>query len=207
MHILGIVGGIACGKSVVSSTLEELGAVVLDADKAAHDVLQQEEIRQALVARWGQEILTDRGQIDRTAVARRIFSNSRAEPARTTAASNRRFLERTIHPRVRQQFQQEIERLDQQGVAVVVIDAPLLLEAGWGENCDDIVFVDCPVEIRLERALKRGWTKRQFLEREAAQWSIEEKQRSSTLRIDNSGNSKATLAESVRRLWDSRWAS
>ena len=206
MHILGIVGGIASGKSVVSTTLEELGAVVLDADKVAHEVLQHHDVRQALVTRWGTEILDGQGQIDRKAVAKRIFSNTQQGSARDEAERNRHFLEQTMHPRIHQQFRQEIDQLERQGVKIAVIDAPLLLEAGWGTLCDDILFVDCPTETRLERALKRGWTKRQFLEREAAQWPIEKKQRGSTLRIDNSGNSRTQLVESVRRLWASKWA-
>ena len=206
MHILGIVGGIASGKSVVSTTLEELGAVVLDADKAAHEVLQYHDVRQALVARWGSEILDGQGQIDREVVARHIFPNTEEGSAGEEAERNRHFLEKTVHPHIRQQFRQQIDRLERRGVTNVVIDAPLLLEAGWGAICDDILFVDCPAETRVERALKRDWTKRQFLEREAAQWPIEKKQSASTLRIDNSSNSRSQLVESVRRLWDSKWA-
>jgi dephospho-CoA kinase len=207
MHILGIVGGIASGKSAVSAALDELGAVVLNADSAAHEVLQQEDVKRALVTRWGSEILAGQGQVDRNAVARRIFSTKQGNSTRVETERDRQFLEQTIHPRIRQQFQREIERLARQGEAVAVIDAPLLLEAGWGVACNDILFVDCPAEIRLKRALQRGWTKQQFLEREAAQWPIEEKRRASTVQIDNSGNSRAQLVKSVRRLWDSKWAS
>jgi len=206
MHILGIVGGIASGKSVVSAALAELGAVLLDADKAAHEVLQHDDVKQALVSRWGTGILTEHGQINRQAVAKRIFPNGRESSDRTEIEADRQFLEQTVHPRIRQQFQRKIDQLESRGVAVAVIDAPLLLEAGWGEACNDIVFVDCPADTRLERALSRGWTKRQFLEREAAQWPIKEKQHRSTLRIDNSGKSKSQLAECVRRMWDRRWA-
>ena len=207
MQILGIVGGIACGKSVVSAALKELGAAVLDADGAAHQVLQHPEVRQILVTRWGPEILDKEGEVSRKAVASHVFSNARESSAGNRADRERRFLEQIIHPRVRQQFQQEIDLLDKQGVEVAVIDAPLLLEAGWATICDTILFVDCPRETRLERALKRGWSKEQFLEREAAQWPIEKKQQTATLRLDNSGQSMKPLVESVRQLWNRNWAS
>ncbi|GAG93335.1 unnamed protein product, partial [marine sediment metagenome] len=74
MHILGIVGGIASGKSTVSTRLSELGAVVLDADKAAHEALNQRDVQKALVARWGPEILDGQGRVDRKAIAERIFA-------------------------------------------------------------------------------------------------------------------------------------
>jgi dephospho-CoA kinase len=207
MHILGIVGGIASGKSTVSTRLSELGAVVLDADKAAHEALNQRDVQKALVARWGPEILDGQGQVDRKAIAGRIFATPVENPEdlseqQAETQSNRLFLEQTIHPRVHQQFVQKIDQLTKRGVAITVIDAPLLLEADWGSVCDDIVFVDCPVETRLERALLRGWTKRQFYQREAAQWSIEEKQRASTIRIDNSGISESELVQRVQQLWD-----
>ena len=213
MHILGIVGGIASGKSTVSAALDELGAVVLDADRAAHEVLQYDDVRQALVTRWGPEILDGEGQVNRKTVARRIFSSNPENSARPETESDLQFLEQTIHPRIRQQFEQKIDRLARQGVAAVVIDAPLLLEAGWATICSDILFVDCPVETRLARALHRGWTKQQFLEREAAQWPIERKRCASTVQIDNSGQidnrgkSRTQLIEAIRRLWDSKWAS
>lgn len=198
MHILGIVGGIASGKSAVSAALGELGATVLDADQAAHAVLQQEEVKQTLLRRWGEEILDAAGQVDRTAVAKHVFANS------PESAAERQFLEQTIHPRIRRHFESQIDNLARRGAPAVVVDAPLLLEAGWGNLCDDVIFVDCNEQTRLERASRRGWTKTEFRQREAAQMPIPEKRRKATVEIDNSGTPESLL-RAVRDLWNSRW--
>ena len=147
MHIIGIVGGIASGKSAVSAELESLGAVVLKADQAAHEVINLPEVKESLVTRWGSSILTDSEEIDRRAVAERVFS---PEPG---SDQELHFLEQTLHPQIRKRFEAELQRLAQRGVPAAVLDAPLLLEAGWESLCDAVVFVDSAREKRLERQL------------------------------------------------------
>jgi dephospho-CoA kinase len=83
---------------------------------------------------------------------------------------------------------------------VAVLDAPLLLEAGWDELCGALVFVDAPRPLRRQRALTRGWTEEQFESREAAQLSVDEKRRRADFAIDNGGDEEDTR-EQVRRLW------
>ena len=198
MQILGIVGGIASGKSAVSAALGELGAVVLDADRAAHAVLQQEAVKQALRERWGEGIFDADGQIDRAAVARQVFTDS------PTREADRHFLEQTIHPRIHQHFKAKLIATAALGEKMAVIDAPLLLEAGWEDLCNDVVFVDCDEKGRLERALRRGWTEQQFMEREAAQMPIAEKRQKATVTVDNSGPPEAMRAQ-LQELWQKRW--
>ncbi|MCA9232701.1 MAG: dephospho-CoA kinase [Planctomycetales bacterium] len=194
MQILGVVGGIASGKSAVSAELAALGAVVLDADQAAHSAINLPEVKQQLVDRWGVGVLAESGDVDRAAVARRVFSGSGEDNAEL------RFLEQTLHPRIRQQFQAELARLAPTGVPAVVIDAPLLLEAGWENLCDEVIFVDSARRVRLARAAQRGWTEQDFSRREQAQMPIEEKKRKATQIIRNDGT-RAALKARVFEIW------
>jgi dephospho-CoA kinase len=192
MHVLGLTGGIASGKSAVASQLATLGATVLDADRAAHLLLDTPQIQQTLVARWGRAILTPTGQTDRAAIAARVFSGEdRGELD---------FLEQTLHPRLRQQFRAELARLAAAGTQVVVIDAPLLLEAGWGDLCDAVIFVDAPRSARLARAKLRNWTEAEFTKREALQMPIPEKRDRSTHLLANVGTLEELAAE-VQACW------
>lgn len=156
MKIIGLVGGVASGKSAVAAALARRGAVVFDADKIGHLVLDEPEVRDELVARWGEEILDADGRIARPAVAARVFGDS------PDAISDRDFLEQTLHPRIRQRIESAINQLPDEPLPAVVIDAPLLIESAWNDVCDVIAFVDAPREQRLARALTRGWTPEEF---------------------------------------------
>src|SRR3954453_3994323 len=96
MKIIGLVGGVASGKSLVAQMLVELGAVHLDADRTGHAILAEDaDVRRALINHWGDSILDSNGQMDRSAVARKVFGPSAA------AAEERKFLEDLLHPRIR----------------------------------------------------------------------------------------------------------
>jgi dephospho-CoA kinase len=179
MLTLGLVGGIASGKSVVANCFRDLGAVVLDADQAGHAVLREPDVIAALKARWGNRILDASGQISRREVARIVFARD--------AAGEREFLERLTHPRIQMRLQQQLAQAQAADPPprVVVLDAALLFEAGWEQLCDRVLFVDAPRDVRLERAVARGWSAEQFAAREAAQMPPEEKRRRSDLLIRN----------------------
>ena len=194
MKILGLIGGIASGKSAVAAELAALGTVVLDADAAAHEVISRPSVQQVLIDRWGNDVISEDGETDRAAVARRVFGKTEG------AAAELRFLEETLHPRIRQEFEAELARLSEAGTEVAVIDAPLLLEAGWQGICDVLIFVDSPREDRLRRTELRNWTETEFAEREAAQMPIAEKRDRSDHILDNSGT-LANLREQVRTLY------
>jgi len=197
MKILGLIGGIASGKSAVAAELADLGAVVLDADQAAHGVINLPVVQQVLVERWGKEVLGDDGKIDRAEVARRVFAEDQ------NASKELRFLEETLHPRIRERFEARLAELEAAGTAIAVIDAPLLLEAGWENLCDVLVFVDAPQAERLGRASSlRNWTTAEFAKREACQMPIAEKRQQSTQVVSNSG-SLANLRDQVLALWTS----
>ncbi len=195
MIIIGLVGGIASGKSAVAAELAEQGAVVLDADKAAHEFLNLPAIKQTLTSRWGAEVLLASGEIDRRAVASHVFSGT------AEAAENLKFLEQTLHPAIRQRFETNLAQLAEEGKMAAVIDAPLLLEAGWGSLCDVVVFVDSSRDLRLRRAIQRNWTEEQFTHREAAQMPIDEKRRLATHTIANDG-SLQDLKKATQEVWE-----
>jgi dephospho-CoA kinase len=194
MKIIGLTGGIASGKSAVAAALARRGAVVFDADKLGHHALAAPEVRDALARRWGDGILDSRGAVSRAAVAERVFGPTPA------ATDERRFLEQLVHPFIRRQIESGVRQLPDGVVPAVVIDAALLVESGWNDVCSEVVFVDCPREIRLQRAVARGWTQEEFARRESAQMPIEEKRAWCRRVIDNSGDLQA-LEKAVERFW------
>ncbi len=195
MLIIGLIGGIASGKSAVAAELAQLGAVVLNADEAAHRVINDPEVKQLLTKRWGQEILLANGEINRKAVATHVFSPNQA------SSKERVFLENLLHPRIRAEFEAELENLKNAAVPAAVIDAPLLLEAGWDEVCDVLLFVDSPREDRQRRAeMLRNWSPTDFAAREAAQMPIDEKRRRATHVIANDGTLEQ-LRMRVHEVW------
>lgn len=194
MRIIGLLGGIASGKSAVADMLRQRGAVVLDGDRAGHDVLRLPEIVTAARQRWGDDVLDAQGAIDRKKVAARVFGPGGA------GAAELEYLERLTHPKIGEMLRHQAAQAAEQGALLLVLDAPLMLKGGWADICQDILYVDARHEVRLARALQRGWTEAEFAAREAAQESLEEKKRRSTLVIDNSGALEATEAQ-IERLW------
>lgn len=195
MLVLGVIGGVASGKSLVARSLEQLGAVAIDADQLGHEVLREPEVVQKLRNRWGPDILGADGQIVRAAVARRVFSD---DPA---GARELAFLESCTHGRIRARLEQKLAQLRSDGrVPAVVLDAALLLRAGWDQYCDRILFVNADVAARASRAQQRGWTAAEWHARESAQESLEAKRDRSDWVIENSGTPEQTLAQ-VKAFW------
>ena len=194
MRTIGLVGGIASGKSTVAAELAKQGAVVLDADVAAHEVINRPEVKQVLIQRWGPELLDDAGNVDRAVVASRVFSGD------DNARQELEFLESLLHPLIRGDFESQLASLATSGCPAAVIDAPLLLEAGWGEMCDVILFVESPISDRFSRTKSRNWSASEIERREAQQMTIEEKRLKSTHIVENRG-SLAELSKEVQRIW------
>jgi dephospho-CoA kinase len=143
------------------------------------------------VRRWGRGILDSNARIDRREVARRVFGPG-------ANADELKFLEQWTHPRIGARIKEKLNELT--ASAVVVLDAPLLLKAGWDTFCDGLIFVDVEQSVREARAARRGWTVSELHAREAAQGSLEEKRRRSRWTIDNSGTEQQTMAQ-VERIW------
>jgi dephospho-CoA kinase len=176
MHV-GLTGGVASGKSTVAAILRELGAVVVDADDLAREVVEPGTPGlAAVVAEFGPEVLTAEGHLDRGRVGAIVF----ADPERRAA------LEAIIHPRVRARAA-EIEAEAPAGT-LVVHDIPLLVETGQAGDFDAVLVVDEPEDVQLARAVhERGWSEDQARLRMAAQASREVRLAAATHVIDNSG--------------------
>jgi dephospho-CoA kinase len=200
MKTIGLVGGVASGKSLVAKMLVELGAGLLDADRTGHAVLAEDAtVQRKLHERWGDAVFAPDGSVDRRAIAQHVFASG------GTAELDRRFLEDLLHHRIRRRLLQMKDQFAAEGRPAVVLDAPVLLEAGWGPMCDILLMVDVPREIRLKRALSRGWTEEEFNRREAAQWPVDDKRREAHFMIANDG-SEAELRQAVQEFWDTHVA-
>lgn len=184
--ILALVGGIGCGKSAIASWLaEHTRAYVVDADAIGHTVLLREDVRRQLVDAFGPEILAD-GQVDRSALAARVFGSGPAQQAA------RRTLESIVHPEMRVEFDEAFRSARSSSeYDLIVFDAAVLLESGWQKAVDLIVFVDVPFVERLRRVSTRGWTEQHLRLRESSQWPLEKKRAAADFVIDNSGSVEA----------------
>jgi dephospho-CoA kinase len=177
MKRVGLTGGVASGKSAVSAILDELGAVVIDADVLAREAVAKgtDGLREVVEA-FGPDLLTADGELDRPAMGAIVF----ADPEKRQA------LEAIIHPRVRARGAQ-IEATAGPG-DVVVHDIPLLAETGQAEGFDAVIVVDVPTETQIERMVAmRGMTREDAEARVAAQASREDRLSIATHVIDNTG--------------------
>lgn len=175
MHV-GLTGGVASGKSTVAAILEELGALVIDADVLAREVVEPGTPGlAAVVTAFGPEVLDTQGALDRARLGSIVF----ADPSR------RADLEAIIHPLVRARAH-EIESAAPAGV-LVVQDIPLLVETGQAGAFDAVLVVDVPEDLQVERAVRgRGWTEEQARSRVAAQAARADRLAAATHVIDNS---------------------
>ncbi len=187
---VGLTGGIASGKSHVSARLALHGAVVIDADLLAREVVAVGTSGlAAVVAAFGADVLASGGSLDRTAMAQCVFGDPTA----------RQRLEEIVHPRVRVRAA-EIEAAAPDD-AVVVHDIPLLAETGQAERFDVVVVVDCPTDVQVERLIQRRKMRREEAQaRIAAQASREERLAIADAVVSNAG-SLEELAEAVDELW------
>jgi dephospho-CoA kinase len=194
--VLGLIGGIGAGKSLVAAELAKRGALVVDADAVGHALLDQTPSRHEIVRRFGPEVLdreADTPRIDRRALGRIVFEDRHSL----------RDLEGILHPRMRKTFERAIARAVRKGAGqVIVLDAAILLEAGWDDLCDRIWYVDAPREVRLERlASQRGWTAPMLAAREQAQMPAEVKRQRADVVIQNDGDAQEQLSNEIERLW------
>lgn len=198
MLVIGIVGGIASGKSFVSEQWSRLGAVVLDADQLGHEVLKEPEVIESIRRRWGAAVIDEKGQVDRRAVARIVFAPPPDGPRELE------FLEQVTHPRIEQKLRRRIEQLRRERRNdVVLLDAALLFEAGWDRMCDRILFVDADESIRRERAgRQRGWDEAMFSARQAAQGDLAKKRADADWVVDNSADPETTKQQ-IQAIWHS----
>ena len=193
--VIGVLGGIASGKSTVATALAGPQGLVLDADRAAHEVLHSEEVRDLITARHGEAVLDGDGRVDRAALGAIVFADRDA----------RKELEGWIHPRVRATLRSSLEDAAARGVPHVVLDVPLLLENaeehGLMELCDHLVFVDAPDDVRDQRAVRdRGWQPGEVARREAAQLPLSTKRERADVVVVNDGDRDSVTEQAARAL-------
>ncbi|MEX2218875.1 MAG: dephospho-CoA kinase [Phycisphaerales bacterium] len=189
--VIGLAGGIGSGKSRVAAELGRLGAVVLDSDAEARAALERPEIRGTLREWWGPAVLNADGSVNRGGIARIVFGD----------AEQRRRLEGLIHPLVKRTRAEAIRAAREAGAPAVVIDAPLLFEAGVDAECDAVIFVQAPLRLRMARVSSaRGWDEAELSRREAHQLPLAEKRRRSGFVIQNTG-SESDLETEVARAY------
>lgn len=180
MLTIGLTGGIGSGKSTVAQWFERQEIPVIDADKIVHRLLQSDSLTiSKLIHEFGSEILGEKGEINRSELGRRVFSEEDA----------RKRLERIVHPRVIECMNEERDALRNSGTNVCVWDVPLLFETGFEQFVNVVWVVWVPRDLQIKRVLARDKLRPEEVEaRIAAQGSLDEKRKRADVVIDNSGN-------------------
>jgi dephospho-CoA kinase len=193
IRIIGLTGGIACGKSSVANFFRERGVLVIDADQLAREAVQPGRPALARIAElFGSDLLTAEGALDRGRMGAIIFAD----------AEKRRQLEEILHPQIRRLADESIAQAAAAGHRRLVYMAPLLIEAGVSDRVDEIWVVTVTNEVQLERLMQRDSLNRdQALQRVASQMPLTDKEQHGTVVIDNSGTSKQT-----ERVLEAIWA-
>ena len=186
--VIGLAGGIGAGKSAVAAILAGLGCVVCNSDDLARQALGDPAIRAELVGWWGRDVLNPDGEIDRAAVAAIVFNRP----------DELRRLELLVHPWIETR-RKALFATAPADVCALVIDAPLLFEAGLDAECDAVIFVDADRGTRLARVAEgRGWDELELDKREDSQLPLDEKRARSDYVVSNNGDLRA-LSEQVHR--------
>ena len=190
MRVIGLTGGIGCGKSLAAQYFAELGALVIDADQLARTAIERgSDGFDEVVALFGDSILKD-GNIDRRALGELIFKDAKAKTQ----------LESIIHPFVRREFEGAVASL--KGDQVLVYEIPLLVETKAHERFDVVITVESEMENRIARLRGRGMHISEIEGRIAAQATREQRIEVADFLIENDG-SEDELLRQVENIWDS----
>ena len=195
MQVIGLTGGIATGKSTVSAILKEAGAVIVDADRIARDVVKKGlPAYQEIIDTFGGNVLSPDGEIDRRALGDIIFNDPQ----------KKELLNRIVHPYVSKETHLQLRRIEKTHPnSIVILDIPLLLEAQMHKDLSEIIVVYVPEHIQIKRLMQRdGISEADALARVRSQMPIEEKKDLATIVIDNSGtrdNTRKRILEIFRR--------
>ena len=197
MFVIGLTGGIATGKTLVSETLGELGATIINADLVGHEAYSPgTETWRAVVDAFGDDIVGDDGQIVRPKLGAIVFS----DPAKLE------LLNSIVWPRIYAMMEERIAALASDGVEIVVVEAALLIEAGWTPIADEVWVLTAPRETALERLTGRGLPAEQANARIDSQMPQDERATHADVVIANDGG-KDELEQAVRAHWKRRVAS
>ncbi len=188
---VGLTGGIGSGKSTVAQMLVERGAVVVDGDQIARDLVMPGSPALAAIAeRYGQQVLHEDGTLDRAGLADIVFPDPDALAD----------LDAIMHPRIAARAAEMLDEAERTGAAAVVYDMPLLVEGGQADEFDVVVVVHAPVPVRLARLAVRGIRVDDAHERMQRQATDEQRAAVADILIDNGGDEEQ-LAAQVDRAW------
>ena len=193
MVVIGITGGMGTGKTAVAKMFADLGAIIVDADKIAHSVMKPEsDVCSKLLALFGKEIFKRNGTINRRKLAEVVFLKG---------PDKLKELNSIVHPEVVNIILERIEDAKKNGIEVVVIDAPLLIESGLETVVDKLIVVTTKRKIQEERGRIRGKLSLEEVRvRISSQLPLFEKEKKADYVIDNNGSLKNTLKQ-VRGIW------
>lgn len=197
-HVIGVLGGVASGKSAVARAIAGPDGVVIDADRVAREVLDEPALQPKLRAAFGASVFGPDGRPDRDRLAALVFGSR----------EHRATLEGFTHPMIRDRIRAQLDAARERGVPRIVLDVPLLLEHesqhGLAAECRTLVFVDADAQVRDARAVaSRGWQPGEVARREATQMPLERKRARADHVIANEG-SLAELEDKARRILATR---
>lgn len=194
--IIGLTGGIASGKSTVSALLRQAGIPVIDADQVARQVQRPGSVAlDKLAAAFGPAIIAPDGSLNRQQLGQRVFDDPAA----------RQELDRIVQPLIKDTIWQAVDNLRRQGVANVVLDVPLLFEAGYDTDCDLVVVVRVSPATGLRRLMARnGYSRAAAQARIAAQLPLSVKVAKADVVIDNDGSREETRRQVAQLVEDLR---
>jgi dephospho-CoA kinase len=193
MKVIGLTGNIACGKSVVASMFEELGARVIDADRISRLVVELgKPVWKEIVERFGEEVLNSDGTIDRKKLGETVFRDK----------EKREELNRITHPRIVGRIKEILEEYRKEGAGVVIVEAALILEKGGMKPIiSNLIVVTADIEAQITRLIRRGgFSRQEALSRINSQMPISEKVKHATYVIDNSRTLEETRKQ-VEEVW------
>jgi dephospho-CoA kinase len=192
--VIGILGGVGSGKSTVSRLFAQLGGAVIDADRLAHEVLKQPQVIEQICRRFGSGTVDETGHVNHKALAEIAFKDNIALES----------LNKIIHPQVIEKIDSLLKQYKlNTSVRAIILDIPLLVEIGWQNRCDYLVFVECSFEERLKRlAETRQFDEIQLKKRENFQISLDKKAQIAHYIINNNSD-ESEVAEQVAQIFSS----
>ncbi|HHY03867.1 MAG TPA: dephospho-CoA kinase [Thermoanaerobacterales bacterium] len=194
MKVIGLTGGIASGKSTVSMYLKSKGAVIIDADKIARQIMQKgKPAWNEIILHFGKDILTDKNEIDRKRLGKQVFSDKRKLS----------LLNSITHPKIINEIEKQLKNFEKNNKSVVVIDAPLLLETGLDVLVDEVWLVVVDEQTQLKRLISReeDLGVDEAYARIKSQMSLQDKKKLADRLIDNSGTIGETK-EQLDKIWE-----
>ncbi len=179
-------GGIGSGKSTVAAEFAKLGCKIIDADKIAHNLLEENEVQKQVIALLGNDIIDLQGKIDRKKIAEIVFNNSEKLLK----------LNNIIHPGVLKKTEELIKQYNNDNhCKAIILDMPLLVEVGWDKRCDKLIFVDCDEKTRKNRVKSKFSEKNPIKNRENFQISLDKKKNMADNTINNNSDFQALVRQ------------